>query len=167
MCAEISKMIQYIQISGQDIIDYIFLNDDSHTFISYEEIDAFLAAFTKSIKPLCANVHYKPLKKLSEQLYDGILVRKENGIHLFGSIKEDARKIIESRYDDEITLALKDGLKAIRPEMNRYTIKSVNYDDTYNLYFIVAEDVFNDIMVWWQKNVPEYKAGDTFSIEHD
>lgn len=117
MCTAISKMMACIQISGQDIIDYIFLNDDSRTFVSYEEIDAFLDAFTKSIKPCYANVYYKPLRELSEQLYDGILVRKENGIHLFGSIKENARKIIELKYDDDTRRALRDGLKTICPEI--------------------------------------------------
>lgn len=175
MCTMISKLkiMAYIQISGQDIIDYIFLNDDSRTFVSYEEIDTFLNAFTKSIlsnrfKPRYAGVYYKPLRELSEQLYDGILVRKENGIHLFGSIKEDARKIIELKYDDDsLKCALRDGLKAICPEMNGYTIRSINYDDIYDLYFIVAEDAFGGIMLWWQKNTPAYEVGDTFEIKYD
>lgn len=109
-----------VAISGQDVLDYIFSRRPKKSVVSYDEMDRFREQFTQSLashassNPYYATVLYKPLRDLSERCYDGILVRKENGIHLFGSVKEHVADGIEGRYNSEVVSeALAAALEAV------------------------------------------------------
>lgn len=111
-----------VAISGQDVLDYIFSSDPERRAVSYDEIDAFRSAFVDSVtesgadNPYYATVYYEPLRDLSESHYDGILVKRLDGIHLFGSVKAGVCEAIESRYDDRVvSSALKRALRTGRP----------------------------------------------------
>ena len=107
-------------ISGQDVLDYIFSSDSSRRQVTYDEIETFTDSLMQNVRknrfddPYYETIYFEPLREPSERRYDGILVKRRDGIHLFGSIKGDARGSIESRYEDpKITHALREALKAV------------------------------------------------------
>ena len=168
----------HVTISNQDVIDYIFSSDTSRKFVSYREASDFKQAFTDSIlnNPYCDTLYFE--REISNERYNGVLVRGNDGYCLFGSIKENVGKSIEAKYKDEnirnaVRYALRDALKAVYPEIaehthprcEKYTITNVSYNDIYDRYITIAEDNFCNRIQWWQDNEPSYNVGDTFSIK--
>lgn len=113
-----------VAISGQDVLDYIFSSLPEKSCVSYDEMDCFRKKFTSCITKLASSnsyystVYYEPLRALSERHYDGILVRSDDGVRLFGEVRPDVALGIEARYEDEnVSQALKDAVGAVRHEI--------------------------------------------------
>lgn len=112
-----------VAISGQDVLDYIFSRRTDKSLVSFDEMERFRKKFSQSLKvrassnPYYATVLYMPLRDLSERCYDGILVRREDGIRLFGSIKENVAEEIQRRYNNPyVSEALEDAFKVVSEE---------------------------------------------------
>lgn len=107
-----------IAITTQWIIDYIFSALPNKKVVLYEEIERFQKTFYNYLKrynPELNGCYYECTRDLSETNYDGFLVKRKDGIYLYGESLRDASFMAENTYGHlkKYDYALNEALSAL------------------------------------------------------